>query len=200
VTSDLHHALRRLHRFHQGVLAIGERFEPTGFVLDPATSRPVFPAPPGALEAEELTLFVPGDEPGALHVTGTPVELDPHRDEACDRFLIYFGKPRWSRFAAINIAHIKTTDVVVDGDDIPGNPLRQGEPRLCRAFNARPDALVTLCQNRLSVTPAAPRLIGVDPYGINLRLEFGPARIEFDAGHDTEEQVRGAIEAMLATP
>jgi hypothetical protein len=196
---DLHTALRRLHRFHQGVLAIGERFERTGFVLDPATHRPVFPAPPGALEGEELTLFLPEDEPGALHVIGSPIELNPGRDEACDRFLIYFGKARWSRFAAVDVDHIKSTDIVVDGADATReNPLRLVEPRLCREINARPQQLVSLCQNRFSVSPVAPKLIGVDPYGIDIRLEFGPARIEFESVNESEDQVRHAIELLLA--
>lgn len=196
-TTDLDAALRRLHRFHQGVLDINERFERTNFVIDPATRRPVFPAGPGMLEAEELTLHIPEDEPGALHAAGTPTELDPLRDEACDRYLFYFGKPRWSRFAALTLDHLKSVDLVVDADDISGNPLRAAEPALCRWANQHAQILVTLCQQRANITPTNPRLVGVDPYGLDIRAEFGPVRVEFDDLHLDEAAWRRTLEALL---
>jgi hypothetical protein len=197
-TDEQHAALRRLHRFFEGVLAIDERFERTNFVLDPATRRPVFPAPPGALEATDLTLHIPEDEPGALHLLGKPVELDPNRDEACDRYLFYFGKPRWSRFAAITIDHIKTVDLVIDGDEaMIENPLRRIEPTLCRLANRDPQAVATLCQRRANVNPSNPKLVGIDPYGLDIRAEFGPIRIELDAIVSSEDQAKQTLEALL---
>jgi hypothetical protein len=195
-TTDLHTALRRLHRFFEGVLDINERFERTKFVIDPATRRPVFPAAPGVLEAEQLTLQIPEDEPGALHAAGTPVELDPLRDEACDRYLFYFGKPRWSRFAALSLDHLKSVDLVIDADEVIANPLRGAEPALCRWANQHQGLLVNLCQQRANVTPTNPRLVGVDPYGLDIRAEFGPVRIEFDDLHPDDGAWRRTLEAL----
>jgi hypothetical protein len=197
-TTDLHTALRRLHRFFEGVLDIDDRFERTNFVIDPSTRRPVFPAAPGVLEAEQLTLHIPEDEPGALHAAGVPTELDPLRDEACDRYLFYFGKPRWSRFAALNLDHLKSVDLVIDADEIPSNPLAAAAPALCRWANHRPDKLVSLCQQRASVTPVNPRLIGLDPYGFDIRAEFGPVRIDLDDQNDDEASIKRALESLLA--
>ncbi|HYE62799.1 MAG TPA: hypothetical protein VD997_12455 [Phycisphaerales bacterium] len=195
-TTETHAALRRLHRFYEGVLNIDERFERTNFVIDPATRRPVFPASPGVLEAEQLTIHIPEDEPGALHAAGAPVELDPLRDPACDRYLFYFGKPRWSRFAALNLEHIKSVDLVVDADELVRNPLAGAEPALCRWANQHPDLLVSACQKRANVTPTKPRLVGVDPYGLDIRAEFGPVRVEFDELHEDEASWRRTLEVF----
>jgi hypothetical protein len=189
--------MRRLRRFHEGVLEVDGRFDPTRYVLDPATSRPVFPAPPGVLEAEALTLFAPEDEPGAVRLAGAPVELDPLRDEACDRWRFYFGRPRWSRFCAIAIDHIKSVDEVISGEEVPGNPLRSVEGLLLRELNARPDALASACERLAKVKVAAPKAIGVDPYGLDVRAEFGPVRMEFEGVRELEDEARAAIAALL---
>ncbi len=189
--------MRRLRRFFEGVLEVGGRFEPVRFVLHPATARPVFPAMPGALEGEELTLHVPEDEPGAVRIAGRPVELDPLRDEACDRWLIYFGRARWSRFCALDIDHIKSVDRVIDAADLRGNLLQGIETALLREVNAAPDLLASACARMAKVKPTAPRAIGVDPYGLDVRAEFGPVRIEFEGVHATGEGARRAVRALL---
>lgn len=189
--------IRRLRRFHEGVLDVGGRFDRTMFILDPASSRPVFPAPPGALEGDVLTLHAPEDEPGAVRLAGAPVELDPLRHEACDRWLFYFGRPRWSRFCAIGIDHIKSVDEVISGDEVPGNPLRQAEAGLLRELNLRPELLASACERLAKVRPTAPRAVGLDPYGLDIRAGFGPVRLEFEGVHGTEGEVRSALASLL---
>jgi hypothetical protein len=194
---DVDAVMRRLRRFYEGVLEVGGRFDPVQFVLDPATARPVFPAMPGALEGEELTLHVPEDEPGAVRIAGRPMELDPLRDEACDRWLIYFGKARWGRFCAMDLDHIKSVDLVIDAGDIRGNPLKGVEAALLREVNAAPVLLASACERMAKVRPSAPRAIGVDPCGLDVRAEFGPVRIELEGVHATEEAARRAVRALL---
>ncbi len=182
MNDELHTILARLHRFHEGVLLINERFEKTHFVLDPATRRPVFCAQPGSLDALNLTLHIPEDEAGALHIFGRAEALDAFRDEACDRYLFYFGRARWPHFAALTIDHAKSTDMVADGSDLMvENPLRGIEAALCREMNKDPRAVAAVCRRALNITPVTPKLVGVDPYGVDIRAEFGPVRVEFDA-------------------
>jgi hypothetical protein len=198
-TEEVHATLRRLRRFYEGVLGIGERVERTLLVIDPSSGRPVFPAPPGVFEEESLTLHTPEDEPGALMVLGRAVEIDPLRDAPCDRWLIYHGRARWARWAAIEIESIKNTDTVLDRDEaqVP-NPLLAAEAALCKWVNSmHAAALKGACARSLGTTPTSALLVGVDPYGLDVRVQFGVMRVEFDGVEEDEPAARAAIEELL---
>jgi hypothetical protein len=203
VADEVHHVLRRLHRFHEGVLGMGEgaseRIERTHFVIDPVSGRPVFPAPKGLFEQESLTLHAPDDEPGALMILGRAEELDPLRDGACDRWQFYHGKPRLARWAALEIESIKSTDHVLDQRDAQvQSPLLAAEPSLCRWVNTEhKEAMREACRRSLGTLPESALLVGVDPYGLDVRAQFGVMRVEFPGVAETEAAARAAIEELL---
>jgi len=175
-----HETLRRLHRFHEGILGmvgVGERIERTPFVIDARTGRPVFPAPPGHLRGESIMLHIPEDEPGALHVLGRAAELDPLLDEACDRWLMYHGKTRLARWTALDIESIKNVDTVLDQDEAQvANPLHAAEPALCRWVNQHPAPLAEACRRSLAPRPSPRCSLVWTPYGMDVRAHFGVMR------------------------
>jgi hypothetical protein len=197
-TDEVHSTRRRFRRFHEGVLAIDERVEPVRIVIDPLSGRPVTPVPPAALEAEALTLHLPSDDPGALHVFGRAAEVDPLRDGACDRWLVYFGKPGFARWMALEVEGVKDVDVVLDGSEVQlPNPLHSCEGEVCRWLNQRPHELGAACGRSVGTTPAAPRAVGLDPYGIDVRATFGVMRLEFPVAVGAEADARAVLEDLL---
>ncbi len=196
---DVHQIRRRLRRFHEGVLGIGERVERTLFVVDPHTGRPVFPAPPGVFDEDNITLHAPEDEPGALMVLGHAVEIDPLRDGACDRWEVYHGKPRWARWAALEVESVKSTDVVLDSAETQvQSPLRAAEPSICKWVNQNlTGELREVCRRSVKTEPESALLVGVDPYGMDVRARFGVMRIEFARVVETDLLARAMIEEMI---
>jgi hypothetical protein len=66
-----------------------------------------------------------------------------------------------------------------------------------REANAPPALLASACERMAKVRPSTPRAVGVDPYGLDVRAEFGPVRLEFEGVHATEEAARRALRAVL---
>jgi hypothetical protein len=199
VSLEVHQTLRRLHRFYEGVLGIGERVERTLFVIAAETGRPVFPAPPGVLDEESITLHAPEDEPWALMVLGRPVEIDPLRDAACDRWLMHHGKARWARWAALEIESVKDVETVLGGEEAQvENPLRGVEGALCKWVNREHGAeLSEACARAVGRRPDSALLVGVDPYGLDVRAHFGAVRVEFEGVALDEGAARRAVTGVL---
>lgn len=170
----------RLFGFNTGVLLSGEVAEPVRFVLDPGTSQPVLPLP-AAFLGEQATLMTPEEAPDALQLLVTPVEIDPRRAEAADRWLIHFGQPSISHWAMLEIESARRLEDIIDGADLCGeHPFRSQEPTLLRELNARPEGLVTLARRAAGITPDAARAVAVDPWGLTIRVRFGVMRVPVD--------------------
>jgi hypothetical protein len=199
VSLEVHQTLRRLHRFFEGVLGIGERVERTLFVIDAETGRPVFPAPPGVFDEGSISLHAPEDEPGALMVLGRAVEIDPLRDAACDRWLMHHGKARWARWAALEIESVKDVGTVLGGEEAQvANPLRGVEGALCKWVNKEHEfAMRRACARSTGMAPASALLVAVDPYGLDVRAHFGAVRVEFEGVALDEGAARRAVEGAL---
>lgn len=196
-----HDMLRRLRQFHEGVLLFSDVSESVRFVLDPMSGQPVLPVPAYALDVDDVKLCLPDDgfdNPECLQVAGVAKELNPHVEEACDRHLAYFGKPAHSRFARIEVESVKRLDDVIDGDLVRlANPFRKHEGSLCKFANANPAAIADACERALGTRPDKPLVVGVDPWGLDIRATFGIMRLEFATLASTEEEARGMIAALM---
>ncbi len=193
--------LRRMRQHHEGVLRFGELVEPVLFVLDPASGQPVLPVVGHALDFESVVLFVPDDSlsnPECLQISGSPRELDPQREEACDRHGAYFGRPAHARWARLDVESVKRLDSVVDGDSVRlANPLRRHEGRLCKAANQHEAAIMHACERLTGVKPEHPLIVGVDPWGADVRARFGVIRLEFPSPVSTPEEGREQLSRVL---
>ena len=113
-------------------------------------------------------------------VLGHAVEIDPLRDGACDRWEVYHGKPRWARWAAMDVESIKSTDIVLDSAEAQAmSPLDASEPAICKWVNQNhAGALREVCLRSVKTEPESALLVGVDPYGMDVRARFGVMRVE----------------------
>jgi hypothetical protein len=170
-------------------------------VLDPLTGQPVVPVTARALDAESVVLFLPDDatsNPDCLQVSARPREIDPNREEACDRHGAYFGRPAHPRWAMLEVESVKRLDEVLDGDLVRlANPLRRHEGRLCRAVNEHATALTGACERIAGVAPAEPRMVGVDPWGADVRARFDIVRLEFPQPVSTPDEGREQLSRLL---
>lgn len=184
---------RLVRRSCEGVLLVGDRAERVKFVIDPEGGFPVMPSPAGALEADDLTLSIPDDaDMQAIHLLGTPREVGPD-GPVVDRWAVYHGRASRARMLALVVDSLKGEGEVLDGPDVPlHNPMRRDEAELCRAGNADPVRLAALCGRLTGTTPASALMVGMDPWGLDLRARFGVIRVEF------ERPIRPPLDAFEA--
>lgn len=190
-------ALEYLRAHHAGVLVADETAFPLRFVMD--RGRVVFPDPAAVAGAENLTLFVPREDPSdepELQLMLEAAALDPDSDGAADRWRVYHGDPRVSRWAACRIGGAKFQGAVVDHEPMgEPNPLAAAEPRLLRELNADRSRLAGICRPR-GVEPRDPVAVGLDPGGVDVRARFGILRVPFAAAAGTEDEARAAVRAL----
>ena len=164
-------------------------------VLD--AGRIVFPAAGAVLEAEDLTMFVPEEDPREgpeLQLQLAAALLDDG-DAACDRWRIYHGEPEENRWAAARVEGVRFDGQVEDAEALnEANPLAGSEPRLCKRLNTYRGTLGLLCRVVTGIVVADPVAVGVDPEGIDIRARFGIVRLPFREAGDAEKM----IEQMLS--
>ncbi|MCC6678786.1 MAG: hypothetical protein IT436_16765 [Phycisphaerales bacterium] len=169
------------------------------FILDPATGDPVSPIPPAVLTAAELILFIPDEVEDALQLLVHPVEINPDREAAADRWLIYHGASRESRWARLEIQSARRGRDVFDGPDLRGPAhLLKDEPRLLALLNADAPGLARLCRSATGTAPADPRAVGIDPDGLDIRARFGIIRIPFDRPADSPAAAESLIRGLIS--
>jgi hypothetical protein len=194
-------ALQHLRSHREGVLIADGPATRIRFVIDSITGRIVFPASHAIIEAAELVLFIPEEQPvntPELQLLLTRGPLDPASDPACDRWQAYHGEPRLTRWAACSIDSAKFQGQVVDGEIFNRQSvLRKAEPALCRSLNADPARLAALCSTRSGVVPREPRAVGVDELGIDVRARFGILRIPFDRAAADQQDAERLIQDLL---
>jgi len=189
---------RHLRSFSEGLLHFDDLTLRRALILDPATGDPVCPVPPAVLSAAQTVLHIPDEVDDALQLLVQPVEINPDRDAAADRWRIYHGAPRDPRWARLEIQSARRGREVLDGADLRGPaPLGRDEPRLIALLNQDLSTLARLCRAATGVTPADPRAAGVDPDGIDIRARFGIIRIPFDPPADSAADAESIIRARL---
>lgn len=202
-TPTLETALLALRSHRQGVLFIAETATPVRFVIDGRTGGLVLPLSgslihaPGA-EGEPCTLMAPEESDEALQLLVAVAELEPHREEARDRWQAYHGPPRVNRWAELTVESAKLGGEVFDGEPfVAPNPLRAAEAALCKRLNADRSALAEACRRAVGMAPAEPVAVGVDPYGFDVRARFGVLRVEFSGPAADAEAAAASIDRVL---
>ncbi|MFA6045242.1 MAG: hypothetical protein WC718_09670 [Phycisphaerales bacterium] len=189
---------RRLHVFCDGIMLVADRADRVRFVLNPSSGEPVLPIHADVLEHQEITLLVPDETDDALQLLCTPTPLDPARAEACDRHLIFFGKPQFPKWALLEVEAVKSTDGVLEGAEFVGpEPLHAAEPALLKLLNADRSLLGAAYQRHGGTTPDEPLAVGVDEWGAWVRARFGAMRLPFATHAPTDAAAREAIGALL---
>lgn len=196
------HARRLLRSCFSAVVSAGERFDPVQLVVDPAVGAPVLRAPRDLFDVDTLSLHLPGDEPGALHVFGTLARADDPADLAADLLLAYHGPPiartiPWAT-ARLTITHARRADDIIDADALlDPHPWPKAAAALRRELNADPARLTLLLRSGWSISCARPLCVGVDARGMDVRIDLGPVRCEWPTISSAPEHAPAALRATI---
>jgi hypothetical protein len=195
---DARDAQKRIACALSGLLRAGDVFEPVKLVIDPATGFPALSVGRWAIEDPDLSLYLPEDHPDGVQLSGTMREVDLQNHAAADRWMAYYGKPSRVGFGIFEIESYKRLDVVVDGTHTAvEHSFRSSEGALLRALRSRTDDLIRACRRLSGLEPESALAVGVDPFGLDVRVRFGVMRLEFPGHARTHDDATGLINAIL---
>jgi hypothetical protein len=161
----------------------------------------VAPVMVAMLRALDVAIELPddSDESLVLQVTLEQIEEGGPDGALCDRWCIYHGEPPDVRWAKILIDAARYKGYFIDGQAIVrANPFAAQEPALCKELNAGcRDAVVRAAETVPSGGHRLvdPRVVGVDPWGIDARAQLGVARIPANPPFAAPEDVRARLES-----
>ena len=192
-------AQRRIASCLDGVLRADEDFARVRIVIDPGTGWPACPMATEVLDAGSWSLYLPEDDPEFVQLTVTPREVDPQNHDAADRWMAYYGRPKFARFAVLEVNTYKRLDEAYDGDEVRlVHPFRKGEGAILKELTARTDDLRRACEAVTKLAHPEVRAVGVDPFGIDVRVGLGVMRLEFPSPAFDAEQARERVGGVLA--
>jgi len=137
------------------------------------------------LEALDCAMAIPDEANPAIElgVTLSPFEAIGGAESNSDRWKIYHGTPPWGSWALAEIDMARFRGAIIDGEAFHlANPLAAIEPRVCGLLNREHHALVSkTISRRLDIEAADPRVVGIDPMGLDVRHTFDVVRIAFES-------------------
>lgn len=189
--------LRGLIRFDTEYLPIRVVFAPDG--------RLVAPVMESMLLSTDCAIYLPeepedqDDEIVQLMVTLERFEENGPDGALADRWRIYHGEPEDVRWAAMTVDFCKFGGFAFDGEAVmQANPLAPTEAAICRRVNdGHVAALRSAVQRTVSVELEEPRLVGVDPLGLDVRGRFDVVRVPSEVVLDSAETADREIDALL---
>lgn len=164
------------------------------YVVDPVQGRLIADGPPLDREPTEAVAFIPDLRFDAVEVMVRASPVDPQRTAACDRHQAYFGKSGGETYWGIACGACKWSGKVLDDGEIDlRHPWIASEGGLLRELNGDRARLTRRCAAHFGREVAEPTAVGVDPYGIHVRIRGGVLRVGFEARAQTQEAARAAI-------
>lgn len=211
VTDQENKAKTCMRTYRQGRLVarhsdgIDTRAEDVRFILDPAGGAIIFPLSSAMMSLEECVVYVPDESPddnGDWLELQVELSADDEVDEELrDRHYAYHDRGRPGVWVRARVAACRFGSTIVDGAEIaPPNTLARIEPALCRACNADRAKLAAACFAHRRVHVSEATTVGVDNFGVDVRIALGVLRVEFDARVDDEASARQAIARLMETP
>jgi len=182
-------AQRHLRANLSGVIRFDGEVLPFRFVIAP-DGRLAGSAMVAMLRSHDLSLAIPDEGEDALELLVAIEAFEEHGPlgALADRWRIHHGEPPDVRWALLSIDAGRFRGYFIDGEAFAlANPLAEIEAGICSEANASladelRAAAIAEAQRR-NRPPAdwgldAPRLVGVDPGGFDLRGAYGILRIE----------------------
>lgn len=193
---DVPRAQRALRGCHRARLGIDDRFEPIEVVIDPSSGCWITPVPFDALSRDDLTLFLPEDLPEHPRVLVEPTEINAESHAGADRHFAYFpgsrGRFAKARWASLRMVHCKIGDEIYDSEDVVlANPWTADgrgdgateswriEARLIKRLAEMSPKIAAACRAWAKIDVDSPKVLGVDPWGMDVRASLGPARVDW---------------------
>jgi hypothetical protein len=184
----------------RGDLQFDEHMRPLRYVIA-NDGRLVAPVMVAMLESVDTVLFVPDCAQEAMEMMVTLVPLNERGPEgaSADRWRIYHGEPEDVRWAFLSIDTARFSNLVIDGEALQrSNPLAAVESQICREMNQKPDDLRKLCARHGTMEVEQPRMVGIDPLGIDVRARFDVVRIAATEPMNSAAEARRVLAAMIA--
>lgn len=183
-------------------LRFDEHMRPLHYVIAP-DGRLVAPVMVAMLQSMDTVLFAPECSESAMEISVTLLQFEEDGPEGAlaDRWRIHHGDPPDVRWAILTVDAARYDGMVIDGDAMTRpNPLAADEAVLCREINEdRIDELRRTAERITGVDVPEPRLVAVDPGGLDVRARFGILRVPFLPSEPGAEPVgEGEIDAAWA--
>ena len=154
----------------------------------------VAPVMVAMLRSVDVVLELPDDGEDSLELQVTLEEIKEQGPDGalCDRWCFYHGEPPDVRWARMQVDAARFKGYFVDGQALMrANPFAVQEPALCKELNAQcRDAVIAAAERTGTHRLADPKVVGVDPWGIDARAQVGMARIPADPPFASAEDVR----------
>jgi hypothetical protein len=185
-----------LRRWYGGCYAAGGLVHRVAFVLD-ARGLPVTALPRAALDHEHATLFIPEESDEALQILVAPHPI-PESDPAVDRFLIYHGRSEGLVWTRLEVLGARLGAKVFDPEEVAAaNPWTGVEPALCRRLNSDR----ALLARAVRTDDPSVRSVGVDPWGMDVRLRWEVLRVPWPEPREGVDAGRAAdaVDACIRT-
>jgi hypothetical protein len=119
--------------------------------------------------------------------------------EIADRWRIYHGEPEDIYWAFLNVDALRYADHVIDGEALMiENTLAADEPRICKHMNTEHVSdLRLLCHHFAHIELEQPRMVGIDPLGIDVRGRFDVVRVKAAEPFKSAEHAREVLRSMV---
>ena len=188
-----------------GLIRFDTEYIPIKIVVAP-DGRIVAPVMESMLLSTDCALYLPEEpedrEDDVIQLMVTLERFEEHGPDGrlADRWRIYHGEPEDVRWATMSIDFCKFGEYAFDGEALMwANPFVDLEARLCRTVNeTRMDDLRSLVLRANEIELEEPRLVGIDPLGIDVRGRFDVTRVAFDAEIMDPAEAESTLDALLA--
>ena len=196
----LEQAVTHLHTWTTADFRFDEHIRPIRYVFA-NDGRIVAPVMVAMLQAAETVLHIPVADESAMEVLVSleSFEEDSPAGALSDRWRIYHGDPPDVNWVLMSLDLARFHGMVIDGEGLEqDNPLSEVEPRLCGEINrSHADAIRAAIAQQLDVEAEDPRLVGIDPRGIDIRAKFDVVRLPLDPMVTEPDAAAAAVHDLL---
>lgn len=165
----------------------------------------VAPVMVAMLRAVDVAIELPddSDESLVLQVTLEQITEEGPDGALCDRWCFYHGEPPDVRWAKVQVDAARFKGYFIDGQAlVRPNAFAAQEPALCKELNAHCQPVVIAAAEAASSGGhrlVDPKVVGVDPWGIDARAQIGIARIPAEPPFAAPSEVRPWLERIAAS-
>ncbi|MDZ4754873.1 MAG: hypothetical protein SGJ11_10310 [Phycisphaerae bacterium] len=155
------------------------------------------PAMVAMLRSLDTTLCLPDEEETSMHLQVSLEEFEEKGQHAAlaDHWRIYHGEPPDVRWAIATIDAARFDGFFIDGDALGRpNPLAPLQASLCKKLNTEhTEEIRTACLKHAQIGIESPVVVGVDPFGWDVRGTFDVFRLESPTILTSEQDVLAAL-------